>query len=182
MGRSLFSAYVASGLRASPLLPSGFGDRDARKAAVARAAARAPSAALVAELAAQQAAFGDSPARTRALETLARGGAAAVVTGQQVGLFLGPLYTIYKAATAIVLAEALAVEIGTPVVPIFWMATEDHDFAEIDHCSIARAAGPPLRLRVSADGRSDARAPLADALLAALVAAAVDAEIGRAHV
>ena len=62
------------------------------------------------------------------------------LTGQQVGLFLGPLYTIYKAATAVSLAEALAVETGTPVVPVFWMATEDHDFAEIDHCTIARGA------------------------------------------
>ena len=73
------------------------------------------------------------------------------------------------------LAEALAVETGTPVVPIFWMATEDHDFAEIDHCSLARGSETPLRLRVSADGRSDARAPVADALLGADVTAAVDA-------
>src|SRR6185312_10577301 len=112
MPRSLFSAYVESGLAASSLLPSGFGDRQARKEAVARAAAR--------------------PARRRALENLGKPGTAVVITGQQVGLFLGPLYTIYKAATAIVLAETLAVETGTPVVPIFWMATEDHDFAEID--------------------------------------------------
>jgi bacillithiol biosynthesis cysteine-adding enzyme BshC len=175
MARSLFSAYVESGLQSSALLPSAFGDRDARKLAVARAAARPTSPALIAELRAQQAAFPKSAARERALETLARPGAAAVLTGQQVGLFLGPLYTIYKAATAIVLAEALAVETGTPVVPVFWMATEDHDLAEIDHCSIARGSDTPLRLRVSADGRVDARAPVFDALLGADVAAAVDA-------
>ena len=126
-----------------------------------------PSAALVAELAAQQSAFPESAARQRALETLARPGTAAVLTGQQVGLFLGPLYTIYKAATAVVLAEALAVETGTPVVPIFWMATEDHDFAEVDHCTVARGSEAPLRLRVSADGRVDARAPVAEARLGA---------------
>src|SRR6185312_11821050 len=167
MPRSLFSAYVESGLAASSLLPSGFGDRQARKEAVARAAARPASPALLTELAAQQALLPDSPARRRALENLGKPGTAVVITGQQVGLFLGPLYTIYKAATAIVLAETLAVETGTPVVPIFWMATEDHDFAEIDHCSIARGGEPPLRLRVSADARSDARAPVAEALLAA---------------
>ncbi|HEX9102398.1 MAG TPA: bacillithiol biosynthesis BshC, partial [Polyangia bacterium] len=118
-------------MQASTLLPSAFGDRQARKAAVTRAAARAPSAALLAELEAQQAALpqGASAAQQRALETLARPGTAAVLTGQQVGLFLGPLYTIYKAATAVALAEALAIETGTPCVPIFWMATEDHDFA-----------------------------------------------------
>jgi bacillithiol synthase len=175
MARSLFSAYVESGMKPSPLLPSAFGDRDARKAAVARAIARTPSAALLDELAAQQAALPASPARTRALETLARPGTAAVLTGQQVGLFLGPLYTIYKAATAVALAEALAIETGTPVVPIFWMATEDHDFAEIDHCTVARGAESPLRLRVSGDGRADAREPVADTRLGADVTAAVDA-------
>src|SRR6185312_2877587 len=151
MPRSLFSAYVESGLAASSLLPSGFGDRQARKEAVARAAARPASPALLTELAAQQALLPDSPARRRALENLGKPGTAVVITGQQVGLFLGPLYTIYKASTAIVLAETLAVETGTPVVPIFWMATEDPDFAEIDHCSIARGGEPPLRLRVGAD-------------------------------
>ena len=175
MQRSLFSAYVESGLQASTLLPSAFGDRDARKRAVERAASRPASAALVAELAAQQSAFPESAARQRALETLARPGTAAVLTGQQVGLFLGPLYTIYKAASAIVLAEALAVETGTPVVPIFWMATEDHDLPEVDHCTVARGSEAPLRLRVSADGRSDARAPVAEARLGADCSAAVDA-------
>ncbi len=177
MPRSLFSAYVDSGLQASPLLPSAFGDRAARKQAVARAAARTPSPALLAELEAQQAALpqGMSAARRRALETLARPGTAAVLTGQQVGLFLGPLYTIYKAATAVAVAETLALETGTPVVPIFWMATEDHDFAEIDHCTIARGSELPLRLRVSGDGRAEAREPVAETRLGADVSAAVEA-------
>ena len=55
------------------------------------------------------------------------------------------------------------------------MATEDHDFAEIDHCAIARGAETPLRLRVSADGRVEAREPVAEARLGADVTAAVDA-------
>src|SRR4051794_25782586 len=63
------------------------------------------------------------------LETLAKPGTAAVVTGQQVGLFSGPAYTIYKALTAVKLARTLTTG-GTPAVPIFWLATEDHDFAE----------------------------------------------------
>lgn len=160
---------------ASSLLPSAFGDRDARRAAVLRAASRRPSTALIDELAAQQAALPASPSRARALEALAQPGTAAVLTGQQVGLFLGPLYTIYKAATAVAMAEALAIETGTPVVPIFWMATEDHDFAEIDHCTVARGAETPLRLRVGGDGRSDARESVADTRLGAGVTAAVDA-------
>ena len=61
-----------------------------------------------------------------------REGAGAVVTGQQVTLFGGPLFTLLKAATAIRKAKDASVA-GVPHVPIFWMATEDHDLAEADH-------------------------------------------------
>lgn len=54
----------------------------------------------------------------------------AVVSGQQAGLFTGPLYTIYKALSAVKLAGCLA-QRGTAAVPVFWIATEDHDFAEV---------------------------------------------------
>jgi bacillithiol biosynthesis cysteine-adding enzyme BshC len=61
-----------------------------------------------------------------------RKGAAAVVTGQQVGLFGGPMFAIYKALTAIKLAEE-ATKAGVDAVPIFWLATSDHDLAEVNH-------------------------------------------------
>ena len=54
----------------------------------------------------------------------------AVVSGQQAGLFTGPLYTIYKALSAVKLAGCLT-QRGSPAVPVFWIATEDHDFAEV---------------------------------------------------
>ncbi|HVQ36782.1 MAG TPA: bacillithiol biosynthesis cysteine-adding enzyme BshC, partial [Pyrinomonadaceae bacterium] len=54
----------------------------------------------------------------------------AVVSGQQVGLFSGPLYTIYKALSAVKLALCLS-QRNTKAVPVFWMATEDHDFPEV---------------------------------------------------
>jgi bacillithiol synthase len=80
-----------------------------------------------------------------ALEALARPGTVAVVTGQQVGLFSGPCYTIYKALTAVRLARELSAA-GVPAVPVFWLATEDHDFAEVDHCWVFDAAHRPIRL------------------------------------
>src|SRR5256885_12101408 len=54
----------------------------------------------------------------------------AVVSGQQAGLFTGPLYTIYKALSAVKLAGCLS-QRGSTAVPVFWIATEDHDFAEV---------------------------------------------------
>jgi bacillithiol biosynthesis cysteine-adding enzyme BshC len=61
-----------------------------------------------------------------------RAGASAVVTGQQVGLFGGPLFSILKALTAVKLAEE-ATAAGVDAVPIFWLATTDHDLAEVNH-------------------------------------------------
>lgn len=63
-----------------------------------------------------------------------RQGAAAIVTGQQVGLFGGPMFAIYKALTAVKLAEE-ATAAGIDAVPIFWLATYDHDLAEVNHVS-----------------------------------------------
>ena len=69
-----------------------------------------------------------------------------VVTGQQVGLFLGPLYGFYKAASAIAVARALAAESGVRCVPLFWLQTEDHDFAEIASATVAGSGGEPIAL------------------------------------
>jgi len=62
--------------------------------------------------------------------------AVAVVTGQQAGLFGGPLYTLLKAITAIQLARKVRSEHGVPAIPVFWVDAEDHDFAEIRDASV----------------------------------------------
>ena len=81
------------------------------------------------------------------LSKLAEPGTVAVVTGQQVGLFSGPAYTIYKALTAVKTARELTGR-GIPAVPIFWLATEDHDFAEVNQCWSFDAAHQPAELSV----------------------------------
>ncbi len=91
----------------------------------------------------------NGPSRT--LDLLARPGTVAVVTGQQIGLYTGPAYSIYKALTAIRLAAHLS-ESGIPAVPVFWLATEDHDFAEVDHCHIFSEEWRPMRLWTAAKG------------------------------
>lgn len=64
------------------------------------------------------------------------GGALAVTTGQQPGLFGGPLYTIYKGLGAAAVAKRLRTELGVPVVPVFWVAGDDHDFQEASYAGV----------------------------------------------
>lgn len=87
---------------------------------------------------------GDSPALNR----LAEPGCLAVVTGQQVGLFSGPAYTVYKALTAVRLAQHLSAQ-GIPAVPVFWLATEDHDLAEVDHAWVFNHKMSPQRIALA---------------------------------
>lgn len=77
------------------------------------------------------------------VEKLAKPDTVAVVTGQQVGLFGGPLYTVFKALAAVKLARTLS-DRGTCAVPIFWLATEDHDLAEINVSWSQTADGAPV--------------------------------------
>ncbi len=72
-------------------------------------------------------------------------GARAVTTGQQAGLFTGSLYTVLKALTAVALAEALEEARGAPVVPVFWVAGDDHDFDEIRSAVVLGTDGQPVR-------------------------------------
>lgn len=91
-----------------------------------------------------------------------RRGAAAVVTGQQVGLFGGPMFSIYKALTAVRLAEE-ATAAGVDAVPVFWLATYDHDLAEVNHVSMP---GPDGLLRtLSTSSHSIPGAPVSEVRL-----------------
>jgi bacillithiol synthase len=108
------------------------------------------------------------------LEVLARQGTVAVVTGQQVGLFSGPAYTVYKALSAIKAARELTAR-GIPAVPVFWLATEDHDFAEVDHVWVFGADYQPVKIQVREPAGNGAHPvggiPLADVPITELRAA-----------
>ena len=110
--------------------------------------------AVVEVLRKQNRAFGADDTTAHNLDRL-RDGAVAVVTGQQVGLFGGPAYSIYKALTAVHVARGLS-EQGMEAVPVFWLATEDHDLAEVDHCFVPKRGGFE-RLNLPASGPSDRR-------------------------
>lgn len=82
----------------------------------------------------------DAPAAAReAAAGLAQRDTVAVVTGQQAGLFGGPLYTLYKAITAIQLAGKISREHQVPAVAVFWVESEDHDWDEVASCSVLDA-------------------------------------------
>lgn len=87
----------------------------------------------------QNRSLGASAITLKNIERL-RSGACAVVTGQQVGLFGGPVFSIYKALSAVKLAQE-AWKLGIDAVPIFWLATEDHDFEEVNQVRMPGANG-----------------------------------------
>jgi len=96
-------------------------------------------------------------ASPKTLENIARlrNGVSAIVTGQQVGLFGGPLFSIFKALSTVKLAgEASA--LGVDCVPVFWLATTDHDLGEINHVSLLGPDGSLRKLSAITRGLPDA--------------------------
>ena len=83
------------------------------------------------------------------IERLRQKDSVVVITGQQAGLFTGPLYTIFKALTAIKLAEKLR-EQGVNAVPMFWVAAEDHDFEEVNHTRLVNLEGQLITITYTA--------------------------------
>jgi len=90
---------------------------------------------------------GGDPSR---LERFVEEGGYMVTTGQQPALFGGPLYSVYKALTTVRLAEALEATLGKPVVPLFWVASEDHDWAEANHTDIVGVDNQLHRFEIDA--------------------------------
>lgn len=95
-----------------------------------------PTTKVASALSAQLAGRGAPLESRKAAKSLAEPETVAIVTGQQAGLFGGPLFTLLKAITAIKLARQVADEHDTNVVPIFWVDAEDHDLDEISKCQL----------------------------------------------
>lgn len=101
----------------------------------------------------QNRAFGCGEETLANIRSLRQADTMAVVTGQQVGLFSGPAFTLYKALTAVRLAAHLS-DHGLRCVPVFWLATEDHDLEEVSSASVLSDSGELVP--VSASGNQPA--------------------------
>lgn len=140
---ALYREYVSRFDGVSEFYARDWRSSDDRLAAVREAAAHPRDrGVLVDVLREQQAAWNNLGPAAAQVERLLDPRSAVVVTGQQVGLFTGPLYTVLKAMTTVRLARHLEAETGHPVVPVFWLGTEDHDLAEMSVASVPGSDGP----------------------------------------
>ena len=146
---SILKDYIEQKPEVLDLLRTNIQNPSIRKATIERAQSKRLSPVVRATIEEQNAELGSS----ESLEKLKTPEISFVVTGQQVGLFLGPLFTFYKAATAIVNARALEKEFGTPVIPLFWLQNEDHDYDEIKACNLFDTE--PEQSHLSLNGNTD---------------------------
>jgi len=125
--------------------PVGTEAKSLKESAAAIAAQDYDRDALVDALIDQNKRYGSGDLTFRYLEELRSADSIAIVSGQQAGLFTGPLYTIMKALSVAKLTVCLR-EQGIRAVPVFWVASEDHDFAEVNHCRIVDQDGKLIKI------------------------------------
>lgn len=128
--------------------------------------------ALCDALARINAGYGPTPETLANIELLREPDTVAILTGQQAGLFTGPLYSVYKALSAIKMAECLRGR-GIKAVPVFWIATEDHDIAEVSNSFVVDNAGRLFESRI-ASPPSDEGLPVGRVGFDGSIAAVVD--------
>lgn len=159
--RPLVGEYAFNFQTLSDLYAGDPANPDAWRQAIARSHARRRDPAIAGILAAQQSAR-NAPAKAReAAARLADPRAVVIATGQQAGVFGGPLFTLLKAVTAIQLAARISAEHGVPAVPVFWVDAEDHDWEEVRSCTVLDAEFQPKILTLpDVDGAGEL--PIAD--------------------
>ncbi|HWB33086.1 MAG TPA: bacillithiol biosynthesis cysteine-adding enzyme BshC [Acidobacteriaceae bacterium] len=131
----LYRDYVAMGDASASPVRTWYGAQPLSQDWTRPAAASAHPAALADALEQQSREFGASGAMLANIAKL-RAGARAIVTGQQVGLLGGPLLTLHKAATAVARARQATAASGVEHVPVFWLASEDHDIEEVNQAAL----------------------------------------------
>jgi bacillithiol biosynthesis cysteine-adding enzyme BshC len=173
--RRLAADYVFDYARVADFFAGNPGDPAAWREAIARTQ-RHPRQRdeLVEVIQAQQRSRGAPGAAVSATAQLRDARAVAVVTGQQAGLFGGPLFTLLKALTAIRLAEQVREEHRIPAVAIFWIDAEDHDWDEVKACSVLDSEMKPLAI-AAGDPPHAHSGPVARVRLDESVAAAIGA-------
>jgi len=132
-GGALVQSYLSGDPAAEPFFGPWFGKWEAFEQKIAEVDSRFDRAARERVVEALMVPEG---ADTTRLERFVEDGGYMVTTGQQAALFGGPLYNIHKALTAVSLAEALEARIGKPVLPLFWVSSEDHDWEEACHADV----------------------------------------------
>jgi bacillithiol biosynthesis cysteine-adding enzyme BshC len=145
----LFRDYLTGDPKVREFYEGAAWDLDALDAAARRSLELSRTRpALTEALVRQQEGRGATEAARQA-ERLRDAQTAVVVTGQQAVLFGGPSYVLYKALAARKVAAALEQRRGAPVVPVFWIASDDHDFAEIRSTTVLDESGQIRTLRYS---------------------------------
>jgi len=107
--------------------------------------------------------FGAKPKALGAVEGLRQMDALCIFAGQQAGLFGGPLFTLYKAVDIVKRARLLEKQLSRPVIPVFWIASDDHDFAEINHTYYVNQEGDLAK--IGYEHPDDVHVPIAEICL-----------------
>jgi bacillithiol biosynthesis cysteine-adding enzyme BshC len=173
--RRLAADYVFEHSRVADFFAGNPDDPAAWRDAIARTHRHARQRDAIADLVqAQQRSRGAPEAAISATALLRDPQTVAVVTGQQAGLFGGPLFTLLKALTAITQAEQVRAEHGVPAVAVFWIDAEDHDWDEVKACSVLDAEMKPLSIAAGDPPHAHA-GPVARVRLDESVTAAINA-------
>lgn len=122
---------------------------------------------LAGALAEVQRRVGGGPAALEAARLLERDDALVVTAGQQPGVLTGPLFTVHKAVSAVLLARRLSGRLGRPVVPVFWIVSDDHDWGEAGRLAFVTRQGEVRRLTLDTPdaGRPFGRMPVPEGAL-----------------
>jgi bacillithiol biosynthesis cysteine-adding enzyme BshC len=172
--RRFATDYAYAFDRVAPYFSGNPAEADAWAAAIARRQAHHGNPEAIARvLMTQQEARGAPPAARTAAERLADPRTVVVITGQQAGLFGGPLFTLLKALTAMKLAARVSKEHGVPVVPVFWIDAEDHDWPEVSSCTMLDAEFVPRTITLG-DLAGAGQLPIARLTLDEQIHAAVE--------